>query len=56
MQEEKEPQKTVVSFKIRPELKKSLQKLAKADRRTLSAYIELLLQDHVADREVLTDG
>ena len=32
---------------VRPVLKAKLEKLAKEDRRTLSAYVEKLLEDHV---------
>ena len=51
MQAERETAWTVVSFKIKPSLKVGLQKLAKADRRTLSAYIETVLEDHLAATE-----
>jgi hypothetical protein len=36
-----------VNLRVRPSLKAKLEKLAKEDRRTLSAYIENLLEDHV---------
>ena len=36
-----------VNLRVRPDLKAKLEKLAKEDRRTLSAYIEKLLEDHV---------
>ena len=36
-----------VNLRVRPSLKAKLEKLAKEDRRTLSAYIENLLDDHV---------
>ena len=36
-----------VNLRVRPALKAKLEKLAKEDRRTLSAYIEKLLEDHV---------
>ena len=32
---------------LRPALKAKLEKLAKKDRRTLSAYVEKLLEEHV---------
>jgi hypothetical protein len=32
-------------------LRPKLEKLAKHDRRTLSAYVEKLLEDHVAEQE-----
>jgi mRNA-degrading endonuclease RelE of RelBE toxin-antitoxin system len=36
-----------LNLRVRPTLKAQLEKLAKEDRRTLSAYIEKLLEDHV---------
>jgi hypothetical protein len=36
-----------LDLRVRPELKPKLEKFAKADRRTLNAYIEKLLEDHV---------
>jgi len=36
-----------ISFRITQELKDALARLAKADRRSLSAYIELALEAHV---------
>jgi predicted transcriptional regulator len=39
--------KPIVSFRIRPDIKEGLQRLAKADRRTLSAYIEIVLDQHL---------
>ena len=39
-----------MNLRVRPALKAQLEKLAKKDRRTLSAYIEKLLQDHVKKR------
>jgi hypothetical protein len=38
---------TQVNLRVRPALKAKLEQLAKEDRRTLSAYIEKLLEDHV---------
>jgi predicted transcriptional regulator len=37
-----------VTLRMSQELKNALQRLALEDRRTLSAYIEKLLEDHVA--------
>jgi predicted DNA-binding protein len=34
-------------LRIRPVLNAKLEKLAKQDRRTLSAYVEKVLEDHV---------
>jgi hypothetical protein len=36
-----------INLRVRPGLKAKLEKLAKQDRRTLSAYVEKLLEDHV---------
>ena len=36
-----------LNLRVRPALKAKLEKLAKEDRRTLSAYVEKLLEDHV---------
>jgi hypothetical protein len=35
-----------LNLRVRPALKATLEKLAKEDRRTLSAYVEKLLEDH----------
>jgi hypothetical protein len=37
----------VVNIRLEPSLKADLEKLAAADNRTLSGYIELLLRQHV---------
>lgn len=37
-----------ISFRITDELKEALERLAVADRRSLSSYIEIVLEDHVA--------
>ena len=36
-----------LNLRVRPTLKAKLEKLANQDRRTLSAYVEKLLEDHV---------
>jgi hypothetical protein len=36
-----------MNLRVRPALKAKLEKFAKQDRRTLSAYVEKLLEDHV---------
>ena len=41
-------QKTIISFRIREDIKDALQKLADADRRSLSWYISFALEEHVA--------
>ena len=40
-----------VNLRVRPTLKAKLEKLAKEDRRTLSAYVEKLPEDHVIEQE-----
>ncbi len=40
-----------VNLRVRPTLKAKLEKLAKEDRRTLSAYVEKLLEDHVIEQQ-----
>jgi predicted transcriptional regulator len=39
------------SMRLSPELKAKLQRLADADRRSLTNYIEVLLEDHAAQKE-----
>jgi len=36
-----------LNLRVKPALKAQLERLAKEDRRTLSAYVEKLLEDHV---------
>jgi hypothetical protein len=36
-----------INLRVKPTLKAKLERLAKEDRRTLSAYVEKLLDDHV---------
>jgi predicted transcriptional regulator len=36
-----------ISFRIKTELKQALERLAQEDRRSLSRYIELALEDYV---------
>jgi hypothetical protein len=36
-----------LNLRVKPALKAELERLAKEDRRTLSAYVEKLLEDHV---------
>ena len=40
-----------INLRVRPSLKAKLEKLAKQDRRTLSAYVEKVLEDHVTEQE-----
>jgi predicted DNA-binding protein len=36
-----------ISFRIKAEIKEALERLAKADKRSLSSYIELALEAHI---------
>jgi predicted DNA-binding protein len=45
-----------INLRVRPGLKAKLEKLAKQDRRTLSAYVEKLLEDYVTEHEVVRRG
>lgn len=36
-----------LGIRVSPEMKKALTELAKADKRSLSAYIEIVLEQHV---------
>jgi hypothetical protein len=40
-----------INLRVRLSLKAKLEKLAKQDRRTLSSYVEMLLEDHVTEQE-----
>jgi hypothetical protein len=39
--------KPIISFRIRDDIKDGLQQLANDDRRSLSSYIEIVLDDHL---------
>ena len=45
----KDPSKKRVEVHMVPELKEALMKLAKADKRSLLNYIEILLEKHVKE-------
>jgi hypothetical protein len=36
-----------ISFRIKAEIKQALERLAKDDRRSLSQYIEIALEEHI---------
>ena len=36
-----------ISFRIKAEIKEALRRLAKADNRSLSSYVELALEEHI---------
>ena len=40
-------EKPIISFRIRADIKRALEKLAAEDRRSVSSYIELALEAHV---------
>ena len=44
-------EKTIISFRIRADIKDALQGLANADRRSLSSYIELALEEHIESKK-----
>ena len=44
-------ERPIISFRIKREVKEGMQKLAQEDRRTLSSYIEIVLEDHVAAKK-----
>ena len=39
----------VLSFRVRPEIKAALDKLAEKDRRSLASYVELVLERHIEE-------
>jgi predicted DNA-binding protein len=42
--------KVVLSFKVRQELKETLQNLADDDSRSLSNYIRIILKEHIKEK------
>lgn len=40
-----------IAVRVRSELRDALRKLATADKRTLSAYIEIILEEHLAAKK-----
>jgi len=44
--------KVVLSFKVRPEMKDELEKLAEADHRSLSNYIRIILRNHLQEKGI----
>jgi predicted transcriptional regulator len=48
-----EPRSASIGFRLRPSLKAELERLAREDRRPLSSYIEIALEEYVeAKREI----
>ena len=39
------------TLRLDPDMKKRLQELAKADRRSLSSYIEIVLEQHLKEKD-----
>jgi hypothetical protein len=57
LQEKKtERPRVAFSFKIRPEIKEGVESLARTDRRSLSSYVELVLEDHLREKGYLPAG
>lgn len=44
---EDEQRSAQIGFRVRPTLKSDLERLAKADSRSLASYLEVVLQAHV---------
>jgi hypothetical protein len=51
-----ETKTTQVGVRMRPNLRRALQELAETDRRSLSGYIELALEQHVEARRKASKG
>ena len=45
-----------LSIRVEPELKAALERLAKADKRSLASYIEIALQKHIDGEAKPTKG
>ena len=45
---EDERRSAYIGFRCMPELKARLEQKAKADRRSLSVYVEMILEQHIA--------
>ena len=45
-----------LSIRVEPELKAALERLAKADKRSLASYIEIALQKHIDGETKSTKG
>lgn len=45
-----------LGLRITPTLKEALSALAKAERRTLASYVELVLEDHVESKRKASKG
>ncbi len=40
-----------LGLRIRPELKEELERFARADRRSMASYVEIVLEEHVAAKK-----
>ena len=40
-----------LNLRINPELKEQLAKLANEDKRSLNTYVEIVLENHIAERQ-----
>jgi hypothetical protein len=49
--DKKDTPRVIMSLRIRPDLKEKIAELARQDRRTVSAYIELVLEDHLGSEK-----
>jgi predicted transcriptional regulator len=47
MTQQKQNKTSPLSHRLDPDMKEKLQRLADADRRSLTSYIELVLEDHI---------
>ena len=45
-----------MSFRFHQELKEELQRLANADRRSLTNYIEIVLENYVREKAIAEEG
>jgi hypothetical protein len=36
-----------ISIRVRPDVKEAIERLAKADKRSLASYIEIILEEHI---------
>ena len=43
--------KTHVITRVTPEVKRQLEELAKRDRRTLSDYLRIMIEDHIKEQK-----
>jgi hypothetical protein len=51
MPEDEERRTASVGLRLKPSTRDALERLAKADKRKLAPYIELVLEDHIATKK-----